>query len=43
MENTGWEMRPAGWILLFILAVVLVYYMSRWLQRRSRKNPQEPG
>lgn len=43
MKSTGWEMWSAGWILLFILAVVLIYYMSRWVQRRSRKNSQEPG
>src|SRR6267143_7281015 len=25
MESTGWEMRPAGWILLFIIAMLLTY------------------
>lgn len=43
MENTGWEMRPAGWILLFILAVVLIYFINWRLQRLSDKNRQEPN
>lgn len=43
MENGGWEMRPAGWILLFVLAVVLAYFLYQWLQSRSRKNPEEPS
>jgi len=43
MESTGWEMRPAGWILLFILAMLLTYCMIRWLQRRSDKNLDKLG
>jgi preprotein translocase subunit YajC len=43
MESTGWEMRPAGWILLFILAMLLTYFMIRWLQRRSDKNLDKLG
>jgi hypothetical protein len=43
MESTGWEMRPAGWILLFILVVLLTYFIIRWLQRRSDKNLDKLG
>jgi len=38
MDSTGWEMRPAGWILLLILAVLLIYFIIRWLQRPSDGN-----
>jgi hypothetical protein len=38
MESVGWEMRPAGWIVLFILAAVLIYYVLRWLWPSSEKN-----
>jgi hypothetical protein len=43
MESTGWEMLPAGWILLFILVVLLTYFMIRWLKRRSDKNLDKLG
>jgi preprotein translocase subunit YajC len=36
-------MRPAGWILLFILVVLLTYFIIRWLQRRSDKNLDKLG
>jgi hypothetical protein len=31
MESVGWEIRPAGWIVLFIVGVILIYYIVRWL------------
>jgi hypothetical protein len=43
MENAGWEMRPAGWIALFVLAVVLAYFINQQLQRHPKKNPEEPS
>lgn len=43
MENSGWEMRPAGWILMIVLAGVLAYFLNQWLQSRSGKNPEEPN
>ena len=39
MEQTGWEMRPAGWILLALLAVVLVYVVGRTFRNRPDTNP----
>ena len=27
MENIGWEIRPEGWILLFIVLGLLAYYL----------------
>ncbi len=35
MENMGWEIQPAGWILLIIVLLVLTYYVANWLQRPS--------
>lgn len=40
MANTGWEIRPAGWILLIVLALVLVYFLNQRLRRGSGDNPQ---
>jgi len=41
MESVGWEIRPAGWIVLFIVAVVVIYYIVRWLWPSSDKNQQK--
>jgi hypothetical protein len=38
MEATGWEIQPAGWILLLILIVLLANYIIQWLQHRSDEN-----
>jgi len=38
MENIGWEIRPAGWILLVIVLGLLIYYAANWLQRPSENN-----
>ena len=40
MENTGWEMRPAGWVLVFGIAIVLIYLIVQLLQQRSNNNPE---
>jgi hypothetical protein len=32
MENIGWEIRPLGWILLFIVLAVLAYFLVNRLQ-----------
>jgi hypothetical protein len=29
MEGIGWEIRPAGWFLLFLIAALLIYYLVR--------------
>ena len=38
MENIGWEIRPVGWILLFIVLGLLVYYLTNRLQGPLDKN-----
>jgi hypothetical protein len=35
MEAIGWEIQPAGWILLFILIVLLTSYVMRRLKHFS--------
>ena len=37
MEGVGWEIQPAGWLLLVILGILLIYSAIRWLQRSSHK------
>jgi hypothetical protein len=39
MEAIGWEILPAGWLLTAILGILLFYFIIRWLQRSSHKNP----
>jgi hypothetical protein len=38
MEAIGWEITPAGWILLLILSVLVAGYIIQWLQHRSDEN-----
>jgi hypothetical protein len=38
MENIGWEIRPVGWILLFIVLGLLAYYLANRLQGPLDKN-----
>ncbi len=38
MENVGWEIRPAGWILLFVAAAVLIHYIDKRLHRPPDEN-----
>lgn len=38
MENIGWEIRPAGWILLFILVGILIYYIVSRTPRLPDEN-----
>jgi hypothetical protein len=38
MENIGWEIRPAGWILLIIVLGLLIYYLVNRLQPPSNTN-----
>ena len=35
MENIGWEIRPAGWILLIVVLAVLILYVVNRLQPPS--------
>lgn len=38
MEGMGWEIQPAGWLLMVILGILLIYSTIHWLHRNSRKN-----
>lgn len=41
MLGTGWELRPAGWLLLLILGVLLALATIQWLQKVPQKNPED--
>jgi hypothetical protein len=38
MDATGWEIQPAGWILLFIVIVLLAHYIIGQLPPPSHEN-----
>ena len=38
MENIGWEVRPAGWVLLVIVLILLIHYLVNSQQRPPAKN-----
>jgi len=40
MIDTGWEIRPAGWILLVILGLLLIFGTIRWFQHILNKNSE---
>jgi hypothetical protein len=37
MDATGWEIQPAGWILLLIVIVLLAQYIIGQLPPRSHE------
>jgi hypothetical protein len=37
MESPGWEIRPAGWIVIVILAALLAYFIIQRLRDTSGK------
>jgi hypothetical protein len=41
MEPMGWEIQPAGWILLFILIIFLAGQIIKWVQYHSAENQQK--
>ena len=41
MEGVGWEIRPAGWFLLFLVAALLTYYIVKWLRRPPDGNQEK--
>jgi hypothetical protein len=41
MSGTGWELRPAGSLLLFILGVLLALATIQWLQKIPQKNLED--
>jgi hypothetical protein len=38
--NTGWEIRPLGWLLLALFVGVALYYVVTWLTRPPRDDQQ---
>jgi len=40
MEKSGWEIRPAGWVLLLVIVVVLVFWLNQRWQQQSERNPE---
>ena len=38
--NTGWEVRPLGWVLLALLLGVALYYTVTRLTRPPNDDPQ---
>jgi hypothetical protein len=40
MSGTGWEIQPAGWLLLLFLGILLIYFAIPWLQDASKENPE---
>lgn len=41
MLGTGWELQPAGWLLLLILGVLLALATIQWLQKTPQRNPED--
>ena len=41
MESSGWEVRPAGWILLAVIVLAAIYFISASLGKRPEQNPQK--
>ncbi len=37
MKSVGWELRPIGWIVLVVVAVLVIYFSIKWLRRLSQK------
>jgi membrane protein implicated in regulation of membrane protease activity len=42
MEGVGWEIQTAGWVLLFLVAALLIYFVVKWLRRPPDENQQKP-
>jgi hypothetical protein len=40
MQNGGWEIRPAGWIVLVILFAVVAYLIIQRLPNPSGTDPK---
>lgn len=38
--NTGWEVRPLGWVLLALIVGVVLYYAVTRLTRPPEDDPQ---
>jgi hypothetical protein len=41
MKGVGWEMRPAGWLLLIVVAASLFFYILKRLQLPPDKNQEK--
>lgn len=43
MESSGWEIRPAVWVLLVVTALAAIYVVVISFQRFSNENRQKPA
>jgi hypothetical protein len=41
MKGIGWEIRPLGWVLLIVLAVVLAVVIGYFVYKRLHPPPAE--
>jgi hypothetical protein len=41
MEGVGWEIRPAGWVVFFIVVAILAYYAIKWLRQPPDNNQEK--
>ncbi len=41
MKGIGWEIRPLGWVLLIVLAVVLAVVIGYFVYKRLHPSPPE--
>jgi hypothetical protein len=41
MKGVGWQIRPAGWLLLFVVAAMLTNYIIKWLRRPPDGNQEK--
>ena len=42
MQTVGWEIRPAGWITLIVLAIVIIYFLTPKPQPPKEKAATNP-
>jgi hypothetical protein len=42
MESCGWEIRPARWVLLAALAIVVIFFVGVSRKQSANKPPQKP-
>jgi hypothetical protein len=41
MISIGWEIQPAGWLLLVVPGILLILAAMQWLRDRPTNNPQD--
>jgi hypothetical protein len=41
MKNVGWKIQPLGWLLLFVIVIILGNLITKWVRRQLP--PPETG